>query len=309
MSMAGFSEGGEPFSGWFGKQRDGKVRMLTSMARTAAMIVHITGLDTVERFAPVSVALDQPTLAKAIADNAARKAAAAGPKAYTILRTERPPTIDGKAADWETVPMLLIEREGSPNKAKARLAYDSRNLYALFEVQDPSPWLNEGKDPTRLFKTGDAVDMQIGKGDAKDPAPGDQRIVFGRTSKGTVAVLMRPVEKGAPEELHHVYSSPVGDKAFDRVEVLKDVPAKVVTTGSGYTLEAAVPLNAIGLKVRSDESLHGDLGVISSDAAGTVNVARTYWSNRQTNLVNDLPLEAWFSPAKWGTFTFGKGGQ
>ncbi|OPZ27172.1 MAG: hypothetical protein BWZ02_01748 [Lentisphaerae bacterium ADurb.BinA184] len=35
-----------------------------------------------------------------------------------------------------------------------------------------------------------------------------------------------------------------------------------------------------------------------------INTARTYWANPATNLVNDEPLEAWFSPAAWGELTF-----
>jgi hypothetical protein len=50
--------------------------------------------------------------------------------------------------------------------------------------------------------------------------------------------------------------------------------------------------------------VRGDAGFISSDAQGTSNVARTYWSNKATNLNNDLPSEAWLYPATWGEFKF-----
>jgi hypothetical protein len=43
--------------------------------------------------------------------------------------------------------------------------------------------------------------------------------------------------------------------------------------------------------------------VISSDAQGTINIARTCWSNPHTNLVSDLPQESWLYPASWGEFT------
>jgi hypothetical protein len=51
-------------------------------------------------------------------------------------------------------------------------------------------------------------------------------------------------------------------------------------------------------------ALRGDVGFISSDADGKINVARTYWANKDTNLVNDLPQEAWLFPHTWGTFRF-----
>ena len=48
----------------------------------------------------------------------------------------------------------------------------------------------------------------------------------------------------------------------------------------------------------------GDVGVISSDGNGRINVARTCWSNKDTNLVSDEPMESWLYPAKWGRFHF-----
>ena len=31
-----------------------------------------------------------------------------------------------------------------------------------------------------------------------------------------------------------------------------------------------------------------------------INTARTYWANKKTGLVNDLPGEALLAPAEWG---------
>ena len=36
--------------------------------------------------------------------------------------------------------------------------------------------------------------------------------------------------------------------------------------------------------------------------AGTTTIARQYWSNKSTGLVNDVPGEADLSPNLWGTF-------
>jgi hypothetical protein len=47
--MGRFSNGETPFSGWFGRQDDGKVRLTTSLARQACMIVEVNGLETVRR--------------------------------------------------------------------------------------------------------------------------------------------------------------------------------------------------------------------------------------------------------------------
>jgi hypothetical protein len=117
--------------------------------------------------------------------------------------------------------------------------------------------------------------------------------------------LMRPIDPDAPKDRQVKYHSPVGDKTFDRVEVLPDAQVTVATQTGRYHLEAVVPLKAIGLAApAAGQAIRGDLGVIYSDAQGRTNAARTYWCNPNTNLVSDLPLEAWLYPATWGELTF-----
>jgi hypothetical protein len=65
-----------------------------------------------------------------------------------------------------------------------------------------------------------------------------------------------------------------------------------------------LPLERLGLSPRSGQRLRGDAGLIFSDAQGTVNVARKYWSNQGTHLNSDEPLEAWLYPLTWGEFKF-----
>ena len=40
---------------------------------------------------------------------------------------------------------------------------------------------------------------------------------------------------------------------------------------------------------------------LPDETFGTFNIARVYWSNKHTNLVNDLPHESWLAPGAWGT--------
>jgi len=315
--MEGFSHGSEPFNGWFGRQGDGTIRMTTGFAREACMVLQVHGLETIRRFRGPSLSIDNAAIVKANQENVRRAAAAAAPKTLTIGKLAKAPRIDGDARDWRGVRPIRIERWGSPNRARARLAYDDDNLYVLFEVDDPSPWLNEGRDLTRLFKTGDAADLQL----CTDPAaeakrtkllPSDIRIVFAKLGDKPVAVLMKPIVPGTPPDKRVRYHSPVGDRYFDRVAVLSE--AKVAVTvrkppaglkpAGGYVLEAAIPLKAIGLAPKAGMSLRGDLGIISSDAQGRINVARTYWANPHTNIVSDLPTEAWLCPARWGQLKF-----
>jgi len=306
MPMEGFSVGGEPFSGTLVKQDDGVVRTTTGMAREGCMILKVKGLETVKRFTAAPVKIDEKLLVKIDRDNAARAAAEAEAKAYTVKRLAQAPKIDGAAGEWKDVPALDLVRPGSPEKARARLACDAANLYVLFEVTDASAWKNVGKDVARLFKTGDAVDVQLSPSanTGRDPAAGDVRILFSQLDGKAVAVVMKPKDKAAPAGAKKSYTSPVGTKTFERLQVMAAAQVVVKTRAGGYVVEAAVPLADLGLKLAPGVKMRGDLGFISSDAAGRINTARTYWSNKQTNLVNDEPSEAWLYPNMWGELTF-----
>ncbi|MCX5682819.1 MAG: hypothetical protein NT049_03945, partial [Planctomycetota bacterium] len=251
------------------------------------------------------------TIIKADQDNAVRLAAAAKPKSYTVKKTPGDMKIDGKSGEWKDLPAAPIERSGQPSKGAVKLAYDDKNLYALFEVTDTNGWQNEGKDFARLFKTGASVDIQlcVDPAAAKDAGrtkvgPADVRVVLASLNGKPAAVLMKPVDPTAKPGQRQEYVSPVGTKVFERVEVLAEAKVMVTKSGARYTVEASIPLEAIGLKPAAGMTLRGDFGFISSDAAGAINSARTYWSNPNTNLVNDLPLEAWLTPNAWGELKF-----
>lgn len=307
MPMEGYSEGGEPFNGWFGKQNDGKVRLTTGMAREAGMILRITGLETIKRFTAGTLTVDMPTLARANADNIARQAKAAAPKTCVVKATAAPMVVNADAGKWQAMPAITVAREGMPERATVKLAYDATTLYAIFQVEDASPWCNEGKDFARLFKTGDAVDIQLagipGNKAGRDPQPGDQRLVIAPYAGHTTVVRMVAVDASAPRALARNYTTG-WTKHFDRVEIVQTAQTAQKVEGNRYTVEVAIPLQAIGLALKPGLTLRGDVGFISSNAAGLIDTARTYWSNKATNLVNDLPLEAWFSPEAWGTLTF-----
>lgn len=297
--------GEEPFNGWFGKQADGKYRLLRSGGQ-AGMIVVVKGLETLHRFKGPGFTVDAGTLVKADAMNSALADKQSARKRATVKHVAKPPTLDGGNNGWEAVAANGIERDGFPERASVRLAYDATHLYVAFEVNEASPWLNEGKDFTRLFKTGDAVDVQLSTDAAAgaEVGPSHVRLLFSQLNGQPVCVLMRPVDKTAPKELAHLYHSPVGDKSFDRVAVLTSAVVRVKVDADKYFLQAAVPLDALGLNPQSGLVLRGDLGFISSDAAGRINAARTYWSNQATGLTMDMPLESWLYPAAWGEFVF-----
>ncbi|MEI8197403.1 MAG: hypothetical protein WCI73_16010, partial [Phycisphaerae bacterium] len=311
MPMEAFTNGSEPFNGWFGRQSDGKVRTLVGMPREAAMVLIVNGLDSIVRLNPLALDVSSAQLTQAAQDNAARAAVASAAGIGSIVLFNQPHVVAADPAPWDKVPSLTLEK--LPNRATAKLAYDSQNLYVYCDVTDPTPFVNEGKDFTRLFKTGDAVDLQICTDPSAkkrdQPGPSDLRVVIAQFAGKPAAVLMKAVDPGAPKEKRVVYNSPVGNVTFERVEVLADAKIVVKTTGHGYRLEAALPLAALGLKPQLGQTIRGDVGVIFSDAQGRINTARVYWSSQDTNLVSDLPQEARLYPATWGQFKFTAIGQ
>jgi hypothetical protein len=314
LPMEMFTEGSEPFNGWFGRQDDGKIRQTSGMGLTSAMIMEIKGLESILLFDAGVLRLDEAALKTALAANEARqKVAAAGQpsaKPLTLTRLKSAPTLRGEGEGWEQVSGLTVRMDGRPDQANVKLGYDNDHLYLLFDVTDPTPWLNAGQDASRLFKTGDAVDFHLqtdpqATPGRREPAAGDLRILIAPYRGEPRAVLMQPVAPGAGAELRRVYESPVMTKTFDRVEVIKDARVDVKVRPNGYRVEAAIPLASLGWKPQPGATIRGDVGFISSDAQGQKNAARTYWSNKDTGLVSDLPSEALLYPSAWGPIEIG----
>lgn len=302
MPLGIYSGGGEHFCGWIGRHDDGVVRMSCGLAREAGMIVRIDGLDSIRRFTAPSVVIDSRLLVQADRDNAERALAAAKPrKPYTIVPVKIP-------VDWKRIKGIPIRREGQSSSAEFKAAYDKENLHVAFHVADPSPWRNGGKDFRLLFKSGDCVDIQLSPSGnrSQKPRQGDLRLVMAPFGGKNAVLLMRPVMKNAPESEKYLYSSPVSTFVFDQVKLLPEIQPLVKIRGNGYTVTAKIPWKELGITASPGMKLSGDAGFILSDSAGTVNTARVYWSNRNTNLVNDIPHEAMLSPSAWGEFILGK---
>ena len=121
-----------------------------------------------------------------------------------------------------------------------------------------------------------------------------------------VAVLMKQVAPGGPAADKFNFTSPVATVTFDQVKLLSDVTPTVAVRGNGYTVTAALPWAVLGVEPKTEKKLRCDVGFILSDPAGAINVARVYWSNKSTNLVNDQPGEAIIQPQGFGEFTLAK---
>ena len=88
------------------------------------------------------------------------------------------------------------------------------------------------------------------------------------------------------------------------MDVLADAKIKVKIEPARYIVEAAVPLAELGLSLKPDLSLRGDVGVTHGEASGTRTKLRTYWANQQTGLVDDIVFELQLTPQNWGEIIF-----
>lgn len=298
--------GGECFGGWLGRGPQGKVRLLAG--GQDVRIYQISGLENVRRLPKQEITVTARQLQQAQQRLAQKKEKVVGPPQLEVRRIDHAPHLDGDLTDWPQLPAAAI-KAGGESVAQVRLAYDDQNLYLSYQVTDSSPMLNSSKDWKVLFKTGDAVDLQLGTDpDAPvqraAPVPGDLRVLISLFYGKPVAIVYRPVAPGTPEADKEHFISPVRQVIIDRVEIVKSALIGIRRGKSSYVVEAALPLKVLGLRPIAGLKLTGDLGVIFSDATGTVDLRRSYWANPYTVIVNDIPSEAELTPQYWGTFVF-----
>ena len=93
---------------------------------------------------------------------------------------------------------------------------------------------------------------------------------------------------------------------MESVTVVSDakITVKVNKHAKTYTVEAAIPLSALGLKARPGLTITGDLGVTHGDKGGKDTALRSYWSNQATGIVNDEVFELKMEPKNWGRLEF-----
>ena len=220
-----------------------------------------------------------------------------------VYRLRKPPEMDGKLDDWGPPDAEI------PEGAELRLGYDDVNLYVACSTRSLGPLINKGHEWDRLFKTGAAVDLQIGTSaaaseDRKMPQPGDVRLLMTVVDQRPVAVLYRPVVPGTPPEKVWRVVSPVGETTIDEVKRLEGVRMARSGGPNQYILQAAVPLAALGLKPEPGLRLKLDWGVLVSGPSGSEVLRRVTWANHASQIVADAPSEARLQPNLWGHARF-----
>jgi hypothetical protein len=274
--------GGEIFGGSFARDaRSGKYYV--QIGHGPYRIYELTGLDKMERIAG-RLTVTSAQIAAAERENL-RQVAAKQPA--------REAAIPGSIA-WD---------KSGKFKAQVDLSVDATHLHLVWKVQDASPWVNQGRDWTKLFATGDTVDFQFAcdpKADPKrrEPVIGDKRLLIAPHEDKALAVLYEHRKPGGRNPIE--FTSPWRGAKVDDVRQIADAKIKVKTDANGYTVTASLPLADLGLTLSSGQKLRADFGVTFGDAAGTDTNLRSYWSNQSTGLVDDIPGEIMLAPSLWG---------
>jgi hypothetical protein len=294
--------GGEPFGGYFGKaEDDGKYYLHAGNYR----LYEIQGVNTIKRMAG---SLEVTNEKLDVAAQRQRKAIQKQKedKQVNIAWMNKPPKIDGQNRDW---PKQQFNWDNSGQyPVTVQIGYDKDKLYLCATVRnDDSPWVNNGKDWTNLFKTGDSFNIELALDPKANPkrrtsANGDVRMLIAPLDGKNIAVLYR--YKSDSRENTVEFASPWRSVTVESVTLLKDVDIAINKQNNWYTLEMAIPFAALNIQSPAGQNLKGDFGVNYGDADGLVTRLRSYWSNKATALVNDVPGEIMQHPDMWGNIRF-----
>ncbi len=306
MSMDAITAGGESFGGNFIKGTDGKFYL--TIGGTDAKVLEVKGLDTIKRFAG-KFTYTQEQYAQAQKQLQEKAAQSGQAKVYQVAKAKAPVAIDGKAEKWtdlmdDTKTLVEIQESKQKKYGRVQATYDNDNLYLAYRVFAPrSQMKNVGQDYRLLFKSGDVVDIMVGPEPQKAKGEGNSRMVMTFKDGKPIAVLNQKFAPGAAKGEGFGFASPARTIPFDRVVQAPEV--KIASSGinGGYFVEAAIPWKLLGISPKSGLKLKADFGTLFADDGGTMTVSRQYWSNKETNLVNDIPGEADLAPDKWGVIT------
>jgi len=294
--------GGEAFGGYFGYDRKNKRHLLQAGAG-GYRIYQIHGFDKLHD-ETYEMTLTNERLAAASRLNPPQKAEDAAPAVCRIKRVDPKKFLPAYAKE-------IAKNGNGIGRFVVRGGYDDNNLYLYFQVDK---WVNNGADLWQLFKTGDCVDFQIAtdiSAKAQDPRRrealrGDLRILAAPFSQGNALVLYRHRVAPGGKAQSREFNSPSRSYVVDDVQRLPDKMLKVTRHGEGAHILMTLPFSELGIDAKTvkGRSFRGDFGVITGDKEGKINLARTYWSNKNTGLVNDVPGEMIPAPNEWGTLIF-----
>jgi hypothetical protein len=297
--------GGEDFGGSLAQTSDGTVYLQSG--HTAVWSLELGNLDQVRVIGAGVVTLKPEEQALARAEFEKQSQRAVGMQACEVARLT--PTVTGNLRFDFRAGKLLEYKKNEEAAVKSALAWDEKNLYLGFDVEDHSPWVNGAKEPAQMYVSGDTVDFQFGSDPQADrkrteAVAGDLRISIGNFQGTPTAVLYRKVS--AEKKPRNFTSGVVRQYEMDYVAVIADarIEVKIRPDKSGYFVEAAIPWSALGFVPQPGTLYRGDLGVTHGTATGDRTRLRTYWCNQETGLVDDAVFELKMTPRNWGQIVF-----
>ena len=202
-----------------------------------------------------------------------------------------PPTIDGNLAEWSGVATVTSANrvysvagwDGSADlTAVWQLAWDNNNLYVAVTVTDDIHV--QTASGNQIFR-GDSVDMQFDTlRDAdygNDLSPDDFQITLSPgdfAGSGPTAFRYQGTASGA------ILDAPGGN----------NVTVAAQQSGTGYTLEAAIPWTNLNLTPSEGLIIGLALNANDNDSVGTA---------VQEVMVSNMPNRTLTNPTTWGTLT------
>gem|GEM_PF-2808343 len=150
----------------------------------------------------------------------------------SVVALAEPPAIDGDLTSWRDLPATsnrLVDRQ-TTHRATLRFACDARHLYLAASVADPTPAIDHPGKADELWR-GDALELYLsGNRRHAQWKPGDHTIHLPATKRsGAVAA---------------VFDNVTGKAGFEpRIRLA----TRIWPDGAGYDLEAAIPLDVVGL--------------------------------------------------------------
>ena len=296
------SLGQEHFGGTF--QRvvgpDGRERymMVVSGAGGTCSVVEIANLGSIQRLSdtPIAVFEEQAAVVK---QQAELRQPYVQPTAYLQIQ-QRTIHVDGDLAEWPEEQALGM-----------RFAYDDRFLYIGYQRQFGFPGFENAAtagDFLECFRRGNGLELHFSTEPTADPnrtAPvkGDRRLVICKVD-GTLQAVLFDYRRDSIMPLAKIhYPTFWSDATVDHVEIL---PGAVIAgrEGDTYQLEAAIPLQALGLQPTRIPRIRADFGIDLGDQTGRQTIERAFWSNPNTKLISDVTSEVTLTPRRWGTFHF-----
>lgn len=300
--------GQESFTGFFTRLQDG--RYILTNGFTDCRVFQVEGLDSLTRLPGGALALKAGDLARAKEIQQYLASGAQGPVSLTLAKAATPLPLKGSVADWPRTPVRIAVDDA--RQAQVYSGYDAKNLYVAWDVTDASPMSNKASRPELAFKGGDSVDLMFrlpgGKLDDSAMHAGDLRLLITELDGATRAVLYREISAVKRPYTFDAFEGANRPNAvkMDEVRLAEEVQAVITKRDGGYLVQAAIPWTLLGATPQAGAEARIDFGVLFSDTAGGATALRSYWCNRDTNIVSDIPSEARLQPGFWGKVILGE---